>query len=192
MNTYHVVLYIHLLALFVGIGAGAALLLCLFQLRAAPTVEYAAPFGRLAGTMGKIFPVSVVALFGSGAYMTSDLWTWGTAWIDLGIAALVVLSVQGGGIAEHAGKKLQAALRANGPGELGAEARRLTLQPGLWAVEFSNLGLVMGVVWNMTLKPGLGGSIAAVVVGWAVGVALGLFCSRAPQEAPAAAPETAA
>jgi Ni/Fe-hydrogenase subunit HybB-like protein len=49
MDTYHVVLYIHLLALFVGVGAGAVIVACLFQLRAAQTLEAAAPLGRLAG-----------------------------------------------------------------------------------------------------------------------------------------------
>jgi hypothetical protein len=58
-------------------------------------------------------------------------------------------------------------------------------------VEFSNLGLVFGIVWNMTEKPGLGGSLAAALGGYAVGAVLALLVTRAPKEAPAAAPETA-
>ena len=54
----------------------------------------------------------------------------------------------------------------------------MTLHPGLWVVEFSNLGIVFGVVWNMTQKPGLGESIAAVVVGYAVGAVLALLITR--------------
>ena len=135
-----------------------------------------------------------LGLFGTGAYMTSETtfpWTWSTGWIQVGIAALVVLGVQGGGVAERTAKKLEAALHANGPGPLGPECRRLTLHPGLWVMEFSNFGLVFGVVWNMTQKPGLGGSLAAVLVGYAVGVALALLLSRAPQEELAAAGEAA-
>jgi hypothetical protein len=190
LDTYHVVLYIHLLALFVGIGAGSVLLACLLQLRAARTVEQAAPWGMMAGKIGKLFPVAIIGLFGSGAYMTSHFWTWSTRWIDIGIAALVVLTVQGAGIAERTGHKLGAALQANGPGPLGPEARRMTLHPGLWVVEFSNLGIVFGVVWNMTQKPGLGGSLAAVLVGYAVGAALALLVTRSAKEelAPASGP----
>jgi hypothetical protein len=184
LDTYHVVLYIHLLALFVGIGAGSVLLACLLQLRAARTVEQAVPWGMMAGKVGKLFPVAILGLFGSGAYMTTSFvaWSWSTRWIDVGIAALVVLTVQGAGIAERTGHKLGAALMANGPGPLGAEARRMTLHPGLWVVEFSNLGIVFGVVWNMTQKPGLGESIAAVLVGYAVGAALALLVTRSSQE----------
>ena len=194
MNTYHYVLYVHLLALFVGIGAGSVLLACLLQLRAARTVEQAAPWGMMAGKMGKLFPVAIIGLFASGAYMTSTSvspWSWSTRWIDVGIAALVVLTVQGAGIAERTGHKLGAALQANGPGPLGPEARRMTLHPGLWVVEFSNLGIVFGVVWNMTLKPGLGESIAAVLIGYAVGAGLALLITRSAQEELATATDSA-
>jgi hypothetical protein len=146
----------------------------------------------LAGKVGKLFPVSILGLFGTGAYMTSDVWAWSTRWIDVAIAVLVVLVVQGLGVAERTGHKLAAALQANGPGPLRAEARRMTLHPGLWVVEFSNLGIVFAVVWNMTAKPGLGGSIASVLIAYVLGAALALFVTRMPQEELVAAPETSA
>ena len=191
MNTYHYVLYIHLLSLFIGIGAGSVILACLLQLRAARTVEQAAPWGTMAGKVGKFFPIAILGLFGSGAYMTSDLWTWSTRWIDIAIAALVVLLLQGALIAERTGHKLGAALQANGPGPLGPEARRMTLHPGLWVVEFSNLGIVFGVVRNMTVKPGLGEALAAVLIGYAVGAVLALLITRSGQEELGAATEPA-
>jgi uncharacterized membrane protein YczE len=58
-------------------------------------------------------------------------------------------------------------------------------------VEFTNIGIVMGVVWNMTEKPGLGGSLAAVLIGYAVGGALALLVTRVPQEELASASEPA-
>jgi hypothetical protein len=192
VNTYHYVLYVHLLSLFVGIGAASVLLVCLFQLRAARTLEQAAPWGMMAGKVGKFFPVAILGLFGTGAYMTSETtfpWTWSTRWIDVGIAVLVVLFAQGFGIAERTGHKLGAAMQANGPGPLGPECRRLALHPGLWVVEFTNIGLVLGVVWNMTQKPGLGEALAAVLIGYAVGAALALLVTRSPQGELAAAGE---
>ena len=195
MNTYHGVLYFHLLFLFVGIGAGAILLVCLFQLRAARTLEQAVPWGTVAGKVSKLFPVAIIGLFGTGAYMTTSsfaAWSWSTRWIDVAIAALVVLAVQGAGIAERTAHKLKAALMANGPGPLGPEARRLALSPGLWVVEFSNLGIVFGVVWNMTVKPGFGESLAAVLVGYAVGAVTALLIIRSSQEELVATAEPAA
>jgi hypothetical protein len=194
VNTYHYVLYVHLLSLFVGIGAAAVLLGCLIQLRAARTLEQAVPWGMMAGKVGKFFPVAILGLFASGLYMTTETsfpWSMSTGWVDVGIAVLVVLFAQGAGVAERTGHKLGAALQANGPGPLGPEARRMALHPGLWVVEFTNIGMVLGVVWNMTQKPGLGGSIASVLVGYAVGAALALLVTRSPQEELAATGEPA-
>ena len=126
MDTYHVVLYIHLLSLFVGIGAASVLIVCLFQLRGARELTDAIPWGRVAGKIARLFPIAILGLFGSGAYMTSDVWTWSSGWIVVGIVALVVLAIQGSVIAERSGKKLEHALIENGPGPLGEQARRMT------------------------------------------------------------------
>ena len=190
MDTYHVVLYIHLLALFVGVGAAAIVLACLIQLRGAQTLADAVPWGRVAGKTARAFPVAILGLFGTGAYMTSDVWTWSTRWIDVSIAGLVVLTLQGPLVAERTAQKLEQALHANGPGPLGKHARRMARHPGLWVAELSNIGVVLGVVWDMTQKPGTASAIAAVVGGYLVGAALALPFTRVSAEelAPAAEP----
>jgi hypothetical protein len=190
LDTYHVVLYIHLLALFVGLGAASILLACLLQLRNSQTLADAVPWGRVAGKTARAFPVAILGLFGTGAYMTSDVWTWSTRWIDVSIAGLVVLTLQGPLVAERTAKKLEQALHANGPGPLGKHARRMARHPGLWVAELSNIGVVLGVVWDMTQKPGTASAIAAVVGGYLVGAALALPFTRVSAEelAPAAEP----
>jgi hypothetical protein len=190
LDTYHVVLYIHLLALFVGIGAAAVLLACLLQLRVAETLEAAVPWGAVAGRTEKAFPIAILGLFGSGAYMTSDVWTWGTGWIDVSIAGLVYVSLNGPLVGGRTAHKLKHALMQNGPGPLSAEARRVARHPGLWVAELTNVGVVLAIVWNMTQKPGTWTAVLAVVVGWAVGAAAGYRMSRLPIAA-TAAPEPA-
>jgi hypothetical protein len=56
LDTYHVVLYIHLLSLFVGIGAASVLVVCLFQLRGARELADAIPWGGVAGKVGRRSP----------------------------------------------------------------------------------------------------------------------------------------
>lgn len=190
MDKYHVVLYIHFVSLLIGIGAASVLTVCAFQLRAARTLADAAPWGRVAAKTGRLFPIAILGLFGSGAYMTSDVWTWDTGWIEVGIAALVVLAIQGPLVAERSGKKVAQALMANGPGELRGDALRKTRYLPLWWAEMSAIGLVLAIIWNMTTKAGLGSSIAAAVGGYAVGVALALLFTRQPstETAPATEP----
>jgi hypothetical protein len=144
----------------------------------------------VAGKVARLFPIAILVLFATGAYMTMDIWTWSTRWIDVSIAGLVLIALQGPLVAERTAKKLERALHDNGPGPLGEQARRMTRHPGLWVVELTNLGIVMGIVWNMTQKPGTWSAVAAIVGGYAVGVVLALAFMRAPaveQPAPAAA-----
>ena len=187
MDTYHVVLFIHLLSLVIGVGAAGVMLVCLLQLRAAETLEAAAPWGAVAGATEKAFPIAVLGLFGSGAYLTSDLWTWGTGWIVVAIVGLVYISLTGPLVGGRSGRKLEHALGANGPGRLTTEARRTARHPGLWITELTNIGGVLAIVWNMTEKPGTGIAVVAVLVGWAVGALLGYRMSRLPMAATDAA-----
>jgi hypothetical protein len=187
MDTYHVVLYIHFIALLIGFGAACVVVVCLFKLRSAQTGTDAAPWGILAGQTERIFPVAILGLFASGAYMTSKVWTWGTGWIEVAIVVLVLLVVQGAGIAGRRAHALKHALEENGPGPLGDTAKRLARDPALWVVSFANPGMVLGVMWAMTEKPDTGIAILAVVVGYFVGAALALRLSRAPAAAAEAA-----
>jgi len=50
----------------------------------------------------------------------------------------------------------------------------------LWIVTFGNPGLVLGVVWNMTQKPGTLEAIVAALIGYAVGSAVALQFAKAP------------
>lgn len=115
MDTYHVVLYIHLLSLFLGVGAASILLTCLIQLRSAQTLMDAVPWGVAAGKVTKAFPVAVLGLFATGAYMTSHLWTWSTGWIDVSIVGLAIVALQGPLIAERTSHKLKQALQETDP-----------------------------------------------------------------------------
>jgi Predicted integral membrane protein (DUF2269) len=180
VDSYGVVLYLHLLFLLLGIGAATLIWLCLFRLRAAQTLEEAAPWGMLAGKSERAFPVAMVGLYGTGAYLTSDAWTWDTSWIIVSIVAFAVVALPGPLVAGRRAKLLEHALVANGPGPLGDEARRRTRDPALWIVSFTIPAVVLGIVWNMTQKPGTAGAVAAVLVAYAVGAAVALRLSKAP------------
>ena len=91
MDTYRTVLYLHLVSLAIGIGAGTVLLVCLFHLRAALTLADTLPWATVAGKTEKAFPVAVVGLFLTGAYMTHDVWTWDTGWIAISLVGLILV-----------------------------------------------------------------------------------------------------
>jgi hypothetical protein len=174
MDTYRTVLYLHVLSLLLGIGAATVVGVCLFRLRSAQTLADALPWGMLAGKTERVFPVAILGLFSTGAYMTSDVWTWSTRWIVVSIVALALVALQGPLVAGLRAKALERALGENGPGPLGDSVRRLVRDPVLWVVTFANPGIVLGILWNMINKPSTAEAIAAVVVGYAAGAAVAL------------------
>jgi hypothetical protein len=68
----------------------------------------------------------------------------------------------------------------------------MTRHPGLWVNEFSNFGVVFGIAWAVTQKPGTASAIVAVLGGYAVGALPALPFTRAPAEELAPAAESAA
>jgi len=192
VDTYHVVLYIHLLSLLIGFSAGVVEAICLLKLRGAETLEAAVPWGQLAGQIEKAFPVAIIGLYATGAYMAHDFWSFSDSWVLIPIIGLALMSLQGPLVAGRQGHKLKHALMANGPGPLGEEARRLTVDKLLWSAAFTNGVLVLGIVWVMVEKPGWGGGIAALVISYGVGIALALSLAKKPAVEAAAAPGPAA
>src|SRR5580765_1788489 len=180
MDAYHVVLYVHIVSLLVGFGAGVVETVCLLKLRRAETLADAVPWGQLAGQIEKAFPVAIVGLYASGAYMTSQLWTWGTSWIVLPIVGLAVVSLQGPLVAGRRGHAVKQALAANGPGPLGPEARRMTLDRALWIAGLTNEALVLGIVWVMVEKSGWASGVAVLVIAYVVGVTAAIALTRPP------------
>ena len=116
MDTYHVVLYLHFLSVFIGLGAASDPAGLPLPAASATTLADAAPWGKMAGKIGRAFPVAVLGLFATGAYMTSDLWSWSTGWIIVSIVGLVVVAVQGPLVAERTGHKLERRSWRTGPG----------------------------------------------------------------------------
>jgi Predicted integral membrane protein (DUF2269) len=191
MDTYHVVLYLHFLSLFLGVGGAGVIGVCLFKLRTAQTLADAVPFGTLADQTERVFPVAIIGLFATGAYMTSDVWTWSTSWIQVSIVGLVLVALQGPLLAGRRAHALKKALQENGPGPLGERAKRMTRDPILWIVTFANPAIVFAIVWNMTEKPGTAGAIGSIVVAYAVGAAVAWPFTKTPAVVATTAPGSA-
>src|SRR6476469_7257789 len=73
---YDVAVYLHLLSLFGLVGAITMAGLCYFRLRAAESFGEAAQWARLAERVGWAFPVAILGLVASGAYLTTERWSW--------------------------------------------------------------------------------------------------------------------
>jgi Predicted integral membrane protein (DUF2269) len=178
MNTYDVVLYLHLLSLFTLVGGITVLGLSYLRLRVAGSLTDAASWTTLADQIGWAFPVSVIGLLATGGYLTSRAWTWTTDWVVVSIAGLALVMVQGPLVAGPRARALKLAFDESGSGPIDERTPRLARDPALWIVILANPGVVLGITWNMTAKPGTAGAIAAVVIGYTAGAAAALLLTR--------------
>ena len=110
--------------------------------------------GLMAARLNRILgPISAATILIPGVYMVFAEWGW-NGWIVVGIAAWVLIAVAGA---------------ATG---IGLLAGRVNVQTAAlsWSVR---VGMVLGVVFIMTIKPDLIPSIVLVVAGAALGAAVG-------------------
>jgi hypothetical protein len=168
MTLYSIALFLHIvgaLGLFVALGLEWT---GLRQLRHATTAEQAREWLGVAGLVRRVGPASLVAILLPGLYMTATTWG-GQAWIGIGLAAMLLL----GALGALNGRRLAAIGHAAATecGDLSPVLRQRLRDPLLWTSVQTRAAIGVGIVFLMTVKPDLGGSLltigAAVVLGLA-------------------------
>ncbi len=180
METYDVVLFLHILTLLAAIALAGILHAAEWQQRAATTIQelrtITKPFA-----WGQLFPVLIILLLTEGMYLihlSDDVYGFGDAWVWTAIIALVILMVSGGAILGRHAARYGTLLAETPDGPITDEARAAAFDRSAWTVSHMNTALAIAVVFNMVNKPGTAGAIAVLVVGIAVGSAIGLAGAR--------------
>jgi hypothetical protein len=170
MHGYHVALFVHLLALLAAFSASSLVHFAMTRVRDARTGAEALQWLGLCHRLSRVFPVALLTLVASGAWMTHDLWTWDTGFVDAGLTGAVLLLLSGAGVEGGRARRVAASLAA-APGDRPGEAVR---DPLWWAASWANTGTALGVVFAMAAKPSAAGSFAGVAIGLVAGVCVGL------------------
>ncbi|HKY61158.1 MAG TPA: hypothetical protein VJP59_09115 [Gemmatimonadota bacterium] len=158
---YSVALFLHVLGvlgLFVALGLEWTSLRCLS--RAANAAEARAWFG-LFPVLRRIYPWSFVAILVTGIYMMAVGWG-ARAWIAVGLLGMLAIPALGSAMTARR-------IRATGPviseaqGVLDEPARARLADPVLHLSLRLRMGLAVGIVFLMTVKPDWIGSVVAIV-----------------------------
>lgn len=164
MTTYQAALLVHLLALLAATSASAVVHFAARRKAQAAGLREALEWGKVVAGTARIFPIAVVALVASGAYMTADRWGWRTGWVEAGFAGSLLLLVSGAVLGTRgAAEGRAAAARLQQAGHDLANDARPELLPALLGE--ANTGLALAIVVVMTLKPALVGSLAILALG---------------------------
>jgi hypothetical protein len=171
MNAYSIALFLHIvgaLALFATFGLEG---FALFSLRRAATAEQVRAWASVFGLLRRLWPASLGLLLLAGLYMTATTWGW-QPWILTGLATMLLLPIVGA----RSGLRLAAVGRAlaGERGPLPAETRAQLSDPFLAASYHVRLAAALGIVFLMTVKPELLGSLVTIGVALIAGLTLAL------------------
>jgi len=150
MSAYSLMLFLHFVFLTAAVAAAALTGFAALRLRGAESSAEAMGWGKFIRRVARSFPVASLGLIGTGAYMTSESWSWSTPYIVAGLAGLVTIMLLGAGVEGSRGRAIGAELREAG---LSLKARRLLFDPIAWSAKVTIWALLLAVIFVMTTKP---------------------------------------
>jgi len=177
MPGYTLVLFVHVVAAMILIGALSRLMLLErvgFQSQTPAELRAVQEKSeRIAVAMKSLVPVLLV----TGLYMAWSAWSLSASWVIAALLAFVYLAATGPALF---GRRMrQAADLASVEGSITPEVRRLLHDPLLVTMGHIRIALFALLVFLMTNKPGLAGSIGATIAAVVLGAASGMRFSPA-------------
>ena len=166
MTLYSIALFVHVLGallLFVTLTVEGVALRMLHRAAATEAALGAAALLRVNRIVG---PLSALGVLIPGLYMTATSWGW-VAWIVVALVTWVVIAVLGAvnGIRILALERSQAFLTG--------------IRNPMFVISWmARVGIALGVVFLMTVKPGAVAAVLAIVISAAGGAALGIGLSK--------------
>jgi hypothetical protein len=179
MNIYSITLFVHVISAIGNFFGNGTLLLCMAALRRAQRVEQVRTIIELMAITRLIFPLSILLLIATGLSMA--VIAWGVqGWIGVALFSFVLIVVPLGGIVAQRrfGAIVTMAREApNGPLPVALEAH--IHDPVLGTALQTITALLLGIVFLMTNKPTLIGSILVMAIAVVLGLVSGLPLARA-------------
>lgn len=152
MSLYEGLIIVHILAAAILIGAPVVIGGMLARLIGSGDERDIIGFTNVADLAGRIFGPTALVLLITGIWGASEgNWDFGDAWISIGFAAWIALTIVGVTFHRVNGRRTREVVEQQGAGSAAALVRlRRTLM--VLSGEFAVLAVV---VWAMVAKPGL-------------------------------------
>jgi len=179
MSSYTIALFLHVsgaIGYCVGIGTWLFILIGLWR---AQRVEQVLSLINLIGLSGPITGISLLLILATGFYMAFTAWSLQTSWIAVALISLVLMVPFGAALIEPRRRSIAPLAQEAPDGPLTQALVHGTHDPILGTALQTVAVLLLGIVFLMTNKPSLTGSLIVMVVALAVGLVSGLLVSLA-------------
>lgn len=180
MNDYSISLFLHIVG---ALGFFAALgieWLVIHQLRRATTAEGVRDWLRIGVGGRKFGMISMVLLLAAGIYMMNEVWGHATAWINVSFWSIVLLGILIVPIGRRL-KAIEAAVQTE-TGPLSARYAELLRHPLLMIAIRARVGVALGIIFLMTVKPNTTESVLTIGIGALAGILLGVLTTNSAKK----------
>ena len=179
MSIYNIVLFVHVIGAigyFLGMGI---LLFILLGLRRAQRVEQVRALIQLNDLSGPVSGISVLLLLAAGLYLAITAWSLLTSWILVALISLILMVPTSAALIAPRRSAIIKQLEREAPeGAISLALERHIDDPILATVCTTVAALLLGLVFLMTTKPDLVGSLTVMGVALLLGLAAGVLISR--------------
>jgi hypothetical protein len=178
VSTYVIVLFLHIsgaLGYFISAGARS---LNMIILQRAQRVEQVRIITTLDNWLGPLAGISLLTLVVTGLYMTATTWGFSTGWIDVTLTSVILLAPAGALLMEPRRRAIVAMARELPDGPIQPALQRHIDNRVLQATARALPLLLLGIVFLMTTKPSLGGSILVMAVALTLSISVGVLMPR--------------
>jgi uncharacterized membrane protein len=169
MTLYPLLLFLHIAAvvgLFLGIGIE---LVSMMRVRRAQRSEQVRDMLDLAASTRVLAPLSALLVLATGVSLCVLRWSFRLPWVDVSLAIFLLTSFTGVTITGRRLAMLHRLAHDHPDGPLSLSFTRRINDPVLVTTLCTTIALLLGVLFLMTMKPPLSGSLTVVLVGALVG-----------------------
>jgi hypothetical protein len=189
MNLYSIALFFHVVG---ALGFFVALGLEWFNLRAlqrTTTVEQVSEWFKVTGRLRGLAGISMLIILAAGFYMTFAAWR-GAEWIEVAFGAMILQGIVAGVLTAPRMRAIQKAItneNGNESGPISPSLDNLLHHPLLWVSMLARVGIGLGIIFLMCVKPMLMGSLITIAVATVIGLALAMVTMGSRRSEPVTA-----
>ncbi|HKD75783.1 MAG TPA: hypothetical protein VKB76_09820 [Ktedonobacterales bacterium] len=194
---YNFVLFAHVAGAIGLFSANSLAALGTIRMRQGQTIAQIRDGVNLTAGASRGIPISSLLILLSAIFLVLQSWSFATPWVLAALITMVLLAVGNNALNGRRMGAIRRAANTAPDGPISSQLQALVRHPMIWfGVTVSN-ALLIGVVFLMTVKPDLTGTLITLGVALALGIVLGAASSstRPSQQSGATtliAPEQAA
>ena len=170
-TAYQFWLFVHILGVFALAGAATTFIVCLSMMRRAKTAQELRPWADVAFAVEKAVTVAGLVVLGTGIYMASDHDLWELGWVNWSSTALVLGILLWVVVNTRKSAAIRRAARDAADGPVPDVLAAQVTDPILFGATHAVTTVVLGIIWNMTTKPGDTQALIVLIVAALVGAA---------------------